>query len=314
LIRPPAPDELDDVSVLVQLLDRFKDDLYLIVAATVAALVRAMGVTVQSGQTGLLFSFGRARRTLAPGFHVLIPFLQRARRVPTRSRTLDLPAQRVATMQGLVYHADANLVYRIFDVRKALIEIDDLERGMLQMLGLGVQEVLRRASHDEIRETERLGRELARNLALRLAPWGVEVERAGFPSITPSPRSVRITQIEKVTGERRQMLLSMQRAGLGGRKALCLIGARIRHVPKTRGLRRLERQRRRAKRLRHALMQHGWMSVQIKQAGVRLRTRVSAGGKLRVQKPEKGADKKRLRRAKSTRSKRASRAAARGRR
>ena len=75
--------------------------------------------------------FGRARRELEPGFHLLIPFLQRARRMPTRSRTLDLPAQRVATHQGLVYHVDANLVYRVTDVRKAMIQVDQIEKGMI---------------------------------------------------------------------------------------------------------------------------------------------------------------------------------------
>ena len=41
-----------------------------------SAVVRALGVTVRTGSTGVLFSFGRARRELQPGFHLLIPFLQ----------------------------------------------------------------------------------------------------------------------------------------------------------------------------------------------------------------------------------------------
>ena len=42
----------------------------------VYSFVRATGITVKSGTTGLLFSFGRARRVIAPGFRMLIPFLQ----------------------------------------------------------------------------------------------------------------------------------------------------------------------------------------------------------------------------------------------
>src|SRR3954466_5387539 len=61
------------------------------------ALLRTLGTTVQTGQAGVLFSFGRARRVLEPGFHPLIPFLQRVRQIPIRSVTLDLHKQRVTT-------------------------------------------------------------------------------------------------------------------------------------------------------------------------------------------------------------------------
>ena len=99
------------------------DQLGYLIAIVTATVVRAMGVTIKSGETALLFSFGRARKELQPGFHLLIPFLQVARKMPSRSRTLDLPSQRVVTNEGLVYHVDANLVYRIVDVHKAVVEI-----------------------------------------------------------------------------------------------------------------------------------------------------------------------------------------------
>ena len=57
-----------------------------------SAVVRALGVTIRTGSTGVLFSFGRARRELQPGFHLLIPFLQVAPRIATRQRTL-LPVE-----------------------------------------------------------------------------------------------------------------------------------------------------------------------------------------------------------------------------
>jgi regulator of protease activity HflC (stomatin/prohibitin superfamily) len=268
--------------VLSGIYDQIKDDLFLIVLATVAALVRAMGVTIQSGQTGLLFSFGHARRELQPGFHLLIPFLQRARRLPTRSRTLDLPSQRVASFQGLVYHVDANLVYRIIDVRKAMIQIDHLEKGMLQMLGLGVQEVMRTAAHSDLTHSETLDRELAGNLAQRLAPWGVEVERAGFPSITPSPQSLRITQLSQVTAERRGTHVRLKAAGVHPRRSLALIGTRSMPRPHTRALRAFAEHRRRLQRIRALLKQRGWNAVQIKQAQLSLLSRVSTRGRVRA--------------------------------
>jgi len=212
------------------------------------ALVRAAGRTVESGSTGLKFSFGRAVRVLGPGFYPLLPFLQVIRSLPTRSRTLDLPEQRVTTVDGLVYQVDANLVYRIVDVRKALVEIDDLGRGMLQVLGLAVQEVLRTRSRAELYASETLDRELSQLMARQLSPWGVAVEHAGFPTIHPSSETTRVTQLQALGGERVAVLGRLVAAGTGRRAGLVLLGTAVRIGPRTQRLAeraRADRQRRR---------------------------------------------------------------------
>jgi hypothetical protein len=231
--------------------------------------IRATGVTVQTGQTGVKFSFGRFQRTLEPGFHLMIPFLQIALPVPTRSRTLDLPAQRVTTFDGLVYEADANLVFRIVDARAALVEIDDLDRGMVQMLGLGVQEVLRAAGRERIARWDGLDGDLERNLARRLEPWGVRVEQAGFTSVTPSAKTLRVTQLRRTVGERWAALqrLDEQAGGelhLG--RALALVGTRRVPISRTRRVRFSSADHFQQRRLRVALVQAGYSRTEIRAA------------------------------------------------
>ena len=220
--------------LLWDLFDKLGDNLFYIVVSSVYALVKAMGLTVDSGYTGLRFTFGRAGARLEPGFHWMIPFVQKGEILPTRSRTLDLPSQRVATLEGLVLHADANLVYRIVDIRRALIEIDDVVKGMVQMLGLGVQEVLRTSTRVSIHDIPSLNEQLKANLTRRLAPWGVSVEAAGFPSITPSPQSLRITQMDKVTQERMRALGVVESGDVLRAMALGLVGTR--QMPRRRAI------------------------------------------------------------------------------
>lgn len=262
--------------LLERLFVQFRDELVLILAGAVAALAQAMFYKVQTGETGLLFSFGRARRELRPGVHFLIPFVWRARKMPTRSRTLDLPFQQVVNQDGLVMFVDANLVYRVTEVRKAMIEIDQLEKGMLQMLGLGVQEVLRSTPREEFRQSGDLDRRLATNLARRLAPWGVSVEHAGFPSISPSPHTLRITQLGARVDERRRGRDLLVERGVASRRALPLIGTRT--VPRARihRKRELEFLRRRERRLLARAKQEGWTGADIKRAGISLRARMTA--------------------------------------
>jgi regulator of protease activity HflC (stomatin/prohibitin superfamily) len=232
--RPPAWRRF-----LTTLSEKMGDDLFVILAATVGAIVRAAGVQVQSGHKGLLFHFGRATKVLDHGFRPLIPFFQSVTIVPTRSRTMDLPSQRVVNQDGLVYFADANLVYHVEDIRLAVIEINNLEEGMMQMLTLGVQEVLRATDRHTISDTESLARELERNLTLRLEPWGVAVDKAGFPTLSPSAKSLRITQLDERIGERHARYRGFQTSGLARSTSLTLVGTR--HFPRsrTRALQRL---------------------------------------------------------------------------
>lgn len=225
------------------------------------AIVRATGKVVDTGQTGLLFSFGRARKVLGPGFRVLIPFVQIVRVVPTRHRTLHLPAQRVTIRDGLVYFVDANLVYRVVDVRKALVEIDDLVKGMTQALGLGVQAVLVERGRAGLRAGPELDAALADDLGRRLEPWGVEVVRAGFITITPTPESMRVTQVGAQVEARERAFATFEAAGLPRGRALALLGTRTRFSNRGRGVREKERKRRARGRLERRILQAGFQLV-----------------------------------------------------
>jgi len=241
----------------------------------VSAIVSAAKVIVQSGQTALLFTLGRVskRSPLGPGFHLLIPFVHRARKVPTRSRTLDLPAQKIATGEGYVFVADANLVFRIVDVERALVMVDDLVPAMERVLTLGVQEVLRAATIPELKSGEGLDAALRANLEEKLEPWGVVVEHAGFPTITPSPRTLRITQLRQTALERGRQVSALGRSGEGvdGRalsipSALGAVGTRRVFRTKARARRALATSRRAMLRLRGKLEQKGYSGAEIDRA------------------------------------------------
>src|SRR3954452_21235614 len=79
------------------------------VAVMLYGLARAFGVTIQSGQRGVLFRWGKAVKELDPGFHWLVPFMHEVKKTPMRSITIGLPDQKVMTADGLVYDVGVNL-------------------------------------------------------------------------------------------------------------------------------------------------------------------------------------------------------------
>jgi regulator of protease activity HflC (stomatin/prohibitin superfamily) len=195
------------------------------VGLVVLAIVRSFGTVVQTGQTGVLFFWGRVRKTLEPGFHPLIPIVHAVRKVPTRSITRDLPRQRVTTADGLVYDVDSTVVYRAADPVAALTRVDDLARGVEAVLALALQEVVRRQTRQTVVDRKTVEPELAELAGRRLEPWGVVLEQAGLTTIAPTRETLRLTQLRLLAAERLRVIARFSEAGLPTATALALIGS-----------------------------------------------------------------------------------------
>jgi len=197
------------------------------VAAVVAGLsfLRLFGTTIQSGQKGVLFVFGRARRELEPGFHPLFPIVMTARKTPVRSVTLDLPRQRVTSDDGLVYDVQANIVYRVADPKLALTQVANLSHGIKAQLALIAEDLVRSKTRAGVLDFKTLETELSARAEEKLARWGVTVEQAGFKSIAPTRKSLRLTQLAMLTAERRRALELLVAHGVPVNATVAMLGA-----------------------------------------------------------------------------------------
>jgi regulator of protease activity HflC (stomatin/prohibitin superfamily) len=236
--------------VLLAWKEHTREFLYAI-AGSVWAVMRLAGKTVESGHVGVKFSFGRAVRTCEPGFYPLIPVFQVIRIVPSRARTLDLPRQTLATDDGLVFEVDANLVYRVADASKALVEVRDYEAALGQLLSLSVHEVLASRDRSALRVSRELDLALARAMQERVDAWGIAIERAGFTSIRPLQQTTRITQLRSRLRTRARVLDTLVQDELPAGLSLGLIGSPTRMTSRTRSLRAVERRSREAAELRN---------------------------------------------------------------
>lgn len=189
------------------------------------AFVGLLGVVIDSGHRGVLFQLGRVRRVLEPGFHPLVPWIQQVRKVHIRSHTLDAPRQRATSADGFVYDLDCNVVYKIEDPVRSLVEIAVLTHGVQTVVAVAAQELVRTRTRDGLRAREDLDAALLESLAPPLAEWGVRLERAGFTSLAPTPETLRLTQLAAKVREREVVLRHLLAAGLRRPIAIALLGA-----------------------------------------------------------------------------------------
>jgi hypothetical protein len=194
-------------------------------AFVLMAIGRLLATRIETGWSGVLFTFGRVNKVLGPGVYPLFPWVWQVRKVRNRSITLDVAKQKVTNADGLVYEVDVNLVYRINDPIKALVEIDDLKGGCETALALSVQQLIGRCSRKDLQSFGDLDDLLTEFVSERLTVWGVTTERAGFTSIAPDLKTLRLSQLKAKTKERQTVLNYYLEEGIEMQLALELLGS-----------------------------------------------------------------------------------------
>jgi regulator of protease activity HflC (stomatin/prohibitin superfamily) len=184
-------------------------------------------VVVYDGQHSLKFTLGRAGDVVGPGVHWKWPIVQKYVTEETKHTTLDLEPQVIQLADDLVYEVDCKVMYQIFDLRKAMIEIDDLVTGLRNRVVIAIQGVLRRRDRRTIRDSDAVVREILGALAPVEEQWGVRILQLGFSNISPSPTTLEITQLELLAREKLALYRELRGAGLGDEATVALISGAV---------------------------------------------------------------------------------------
>lgn len=193
----------------------------------VLGAITGLFVLVYDGQHALKFTLGRAREVVGPGVHWKWPILQRFKVEETKHTTLDLEPQTIQLADDLVYEIDCKVMYQIVDLRKAMIEIDDLVMGLKNRVVLAIQGVVRRRDRRTIREGASIVAEIKADLMQLEEQWGVRILQLGFSNISPSPTTLEITQLELLAREKLALYGRLREAGLGDASSVALLSGAV---------------------------------------------------------------------------------------
>src|SRR3990170_3410542 len=88
----------------------------LIVVGVVFLIVVARSLKIVTQfEKGLVERFGRFDRMVDPGLRIIVPFIERIRRVDMREQVVDVPPQEVITKDNVVVTVDAVVYYQATD-------------------------------------------------------------------------------------------------------------------------------------------------------------------------------------------------------
>jgi len=176
--------------------------LALLVVFVVIAIVRSVRIVPQA--VGLVIErLGRYSKTLEPGLHLLIPFVDRVRAgVDMREQVVSFPPQSVITSDNLVVGVETVLYFVIIDAKSAVYEIANYIMGIEQIVATTLRNVIASMDLEQtLTSRDQINGQLRGVLDEATGKWGIKVKRVELKSIDP-PQSIQGAMEQQMRAER----------------------------------------------------------------------------------------------------------------
>jgi len=176
--------------------------------------------TVKQYKQGVVFRFGRIVGTRGPGLSMIIPYFESMRKIDLRTVTLPVPPQKIITKDNVSVDVSAVAYYRITDVIKSIVAIQDVQAAIDQIAQTSLRNIVGKFQLDEIlSERETINAEITKILDAFTESWGVVVSSVEIKDIQlPDDMQRAIAKQAEAEREKRAKIISAEGEFLSAQK------------------------------------------------------------------------------------------------
>jgi regulator of protease activity HflC (stomatin/prohibitin superfamily) len=157
---------------------------------------------IQQYELGLTERFGRYRTTLEPGFHMIVPFIDKVQKIDMREQVVDVPPQEVITKDNVVVTVDAVVYYQATDPVKLAYNVVNFIMAATKLAQTNLRNVIGDMDLDAaLTSRETINTELRIILDEATDVWGTRVVRVEIQRIDP-PADVTQAMHRQMKAER----------------------------------------------------------------------------------------------------------------
>ncbi|MCK5071785.1 MAG: slipin family protein [Bacteriovoracaceae bacterium] len=127
-------------------------------------------------QRAVIFTLGKYTGEKGPGLILVIPILQRMKRVDVRTITMDIPSQDIISRDNVTLKVNGVVYFRVEDTAKAIIEVENYLLATEQIAQTTLRSVIGQFELDEIlTQRELINQKLQAIIDEQTEPWGIKV-------------------------------------------------------------------------------------------------------------------------------------------
>jgi regulator of protease activity HflC (stomatin/prohibitin superfamily) len=141
----------------------------------IVLVVKAIHILTEY-ERGVIFRLGRYVGIKGPGFVIIIPFIDKLKRVSLRTIVHDVPPQDVITKDNVSIKVNAVVYFRVLNPEKAIIEVQDYRYATSQVAQTTLRSVSGESELDDVlAHREKINTQLQELIDHATDPWGIKV-------------------------------------------------------------------------------------------------------------------------------------------
>lgn len=170
---------------------------------------------VNTGYLYVVERFGQYHRTLEPGWHFLIPFVDFVRKkISTKQQILDVPPQSVITKDNVKISVDNVIFYKLLNAKDAVYNIEDYRSGIVYSATTNMRNLIGNMSLDEVLSgRDKINQDLLSIIDEVTDAYGIKILSVEIKNIVP-PAEIQEAMEKQMKAERDKRAMILQAEGL----------------------------------------------------------------------------------------------------
>ncbi|MCI3928999.1 slipin family protein [Streptomyces sp. AN091965] len=141
---------------------------------------------VKQYERGVVFRLGRLHGTpRPPGFTMVVPGVDRMRKVNLQIVTMPVPAQEGITRDNVTVRVDAVVYFKVVDAANAIVQVEDYRFAVSQMAQTSLRSIIGKSDLDDLLSNrEKLNQGLELMIDSPAIGWGVQIDRVEIKDVS----------------------------------------------------------------------------------------------------------------------------------
>ena len=187
---------------------------FAVIAALVAVVIAKTATVVPQQNAYVVERLGRFHKTLDPGFHILLPFLDVIRyRHGLKETAVDIPEQICITRDNVQVGVDGVLYLKVMDPKRASYGVGNYMFAISQLAQTTLRSEIGKIDLDRtFEERTSINVQVVDEVDKASDPWGIKVLRYEIKNITP-PQDVLAAMEKQMRAEREKRAVILTSEG-----------------------------------------------------------------------------------------------------